>query len=134
VVLGDDKTSYVIAAAIGGAPVAIVCGVRGHLEVTVRTVFALSVYLLIGLFFSSRSAWWRQSIQGPFFAWHRWSNADHLYFSRSPLTTIGFGDLTASEDIRPMRSALEALIGQLYLVTVIACWSGTTEETKLEGN
>ena len=58
VVLDATETSYVIAAAISGllvigAPVAIVRGVSGHLEVTVRTVLAaLSVYLLIGLFFA----------------------------------------------------------------------------------
>lgn len=55
------KTSYVIAAAIGGllvigAPVAIVRGVRGPLEVVRTVLAALSVYLLIGLFFHSRTA------------------------------------------------------------------------------
>ncbi len=45
---------------------------------------------------------------------------DHLYFSYSTLSTAGFGDLTAREDIGRMASVLETLIGQLYLVTVVA--------------
>jgi hypothetical protein len=109
-----------------GAPVAIVRGVRGQLEVTVQTVLAaLSVYLLIGLFFAFTYSVMAVIDTGPFFA----SGIDgllpdHLYFSYSTLTTVGFGDLTASEDIGRMTSALEALIGQLYLVTVVAVLVG----------
>jgi Ion channel len=55
---------------------------------------------------------------------------DHLYFSFSTLTTVGFGDLTASEDIGRMTSALEALIGQLYLVTVVAVLVGNLRERR----
>jgi hypothetical protein len=131
VMLGASKTSYAIAAGISGllvvgAPVAIVRGVRGQLEVTVRTVLAaLSVYLLIGLFFAFAYSVMAEIDTGPFFA----SGIDgllpdHLYFSFSTLTTVGFGDLTASEDIGRMTSALEALIGQLYLVTVVAVLVG----------
>ena len=131
VVLGDTKTSFAIAAAISGllvigAPVAIVRGVRGQLEVTVRTVLAaLSVYLLIGLFFAFAYSLMAVIDSGPFFA----SGIDgvlpdHLYFSYSTLTTVGFGDLTAGEDVGRMTSALEALVGQLYLVTVVALLVG----------
>jgi hypothetical protein len=131
VMLGDTKTSYAIAAAISGllvigAPVAIVRGVRGQLEVTVRTVLAaLSIYLLIGLFFAFTFSLMAVIDSGPFFA----SGIDgvlpdHLYFSYSTLTTVGFGDLTASEDFGRMTSALEALVGQLYLVTVVALLVG----------
>jgi len=131
VVLGATETSHAIAAAISGllvigAPVAIVRGVRGQLEITVQTVLAaLSVYLLIGLFFAFAYSVMAAVDTGPFFA----SGIDgmlpdHLYFSYSTLTTVGFGDLTASEDIGRMASALEALIGQLYLVTVVAVLVG----------
>ena len=131
VMLGASKTSYAIAAGISGllvvgAPVAIVRAVRGQLEVTVRTVLAaLSVYLLIGLFFAFAYSVMAEIDTGPFFA----SGIDgllpdHLYFSFSTLTTVGFGDLTASKDIGRMTSALEALIGQLYLVTVVAVLVG----------
>jgi hypothetical protein len=131
VVLGATETSYAIAAAISGllvigAPIAIVRGVRGQLEVTNRTVLAaLSVYLLIGLFFAFAYSVMAAIDTGPFFA----SGIDgllpdHLYFSYSTLTTVGFGDLAASQDIGRMASVLEALIGQLYLVTVVAVLVG----------
>ena len=131
VVLGATETSYAIAAAISallvtGAPVAIVRGVRGQLEVTVRTILAaLSVYLLIGLFFAFAYSVMAAIGAGPFFA----SGIDgllpdHLYFSYSTLATVGFGDLTAAKDIGRMTSVLEALIGQLYLVTVVAVLVG----------
>ena len=131
VMLGNTKTSYAIAAAISGllvigAPVAIVRGVRGELEVTVRTILAaLSVYLLLGLFFAFVFSLMAAIDPGPFFA----SGIDgvlpdHLYFSYSTLASVGFGDLTASGDLGRMTSALEGLIGQLYLVTVVALLVG----------
>jgi len=139
VVLGDTKTSYAIAAISGllviGAPVAIVRGARGQLEVTVRTVLAaLSIYLLIGLFFAFAYSLMAVTDSGPFFA----SGIDgvlpdHLYFSYSTLTTVGFGDLTASEDIGRMTSVLEALIGQLYLVTVVALLVGNLRGSRNNG-
>jgi Ion channel len=131
VVLGATETSYAIAAAISGllvvgAPIAIVRGVRGQLEVTNRTVLAaLSVYLLIGLFFAFAYSVMAAIDTGPFFAAGiDGLLPDHLYFSYSTLTTVGFGDLAARHDIGRMASVLEALIGQLYLVTVVAVLVG----------
>lgn len=134
VALDANKTSYVIAAAISGllvvrAPVAIFQGVRGQVEVTVRTVLgALSVYLLIGLFFAFAYSVMATLDTRPFFT----SGVDgllpdHLYFSFTTLTTTGFGDLTASGDVGRMASVLEALIGQLYLVTVVAVLVGNLQ-------
>jgi hypothetical protein len=130
-VLDATETSYAIAAAISGllvigAPVAIVRGVRGQLEVTVRTVLAaLSVYLLIGLFFAFAYSVMAVVDTGPFFSSGIDGQLpDHLYFSYSTLTTVGFGDLAASGDLGRMASVLEALVGQLYLVTVVAVLVG----------
>ena len=46
--------------------------------------------------------------------------ADYLYFSFVTQTTVGYGDLTAAGGFGRALAVLEALIGQLYLVTVIA--------------
>jgi hypothetical protein len=46
--------------------------------------------------------------------------SDFLYYSFVTLTTVGYGDLTASTGIGRMLSVTEALLGQLYLVTVVA--------------
>jgi hypothetical protein len=42
------------------------------------------------------------------------------YFSIVTLTTVGFGDITAVSGVARTLVALEALIGQIYLVTVVA--------------
>ncbi len=46
--------------------------------------------------------------------------SDFVYYSFVTLTTVGYGDLTASTGIGRMLSVTEALVGQLYLVTVVA--------------
>jgi hypothetical protein len=131
VAVGNPETSETIIALIGGllavgAPIAIARGVLGNFEVTPRTVMAaLSIYLLIGLLFAFAYSMTAEMAPGSFFA----SGIDgvlpdHLYFSYSTITTVGFGDLAARSDIGRMTSALEALIGQLYLVTVVALLVG----------
>ena len=57
----------------------------------------------------------------PFFAQQAHATvADYLYFSFVTQTTVGYGDLTAAGGFGRALAVLEALIGQLYLVTVIA--------------
>ena len=48
------------------------------------------------------------------------SSVDYLYFSFVTLTTVGFGDRTAAGNFGRMLAVTEALLGQLYLVTVVA--------------
>ncbi len=45
---------------------------------------------------------------------------DSLYFSFTTLTTLGYGDLTPAGDVGRMLAITEALIGQVYLVTIVA--------------
>jgi len=45
---------------------------------------------------------------------------NHIYFSFITLTTTGFGDLTPAYGPGRMLAAIEAIIGQLYLVSVVA--------------
>jgi voltage-gated potassium channel Kch len=44
----------------------------------------------------------------------------YLYFSFVTLTTVGYGDFTAATNLGRTLATTEALLGQLYLVTVIA--------------
>ena len=131
VALGQPDTGRAVDAAVSGllvvgAPIAIVRGVRGRVEVTAQTVIAaLSVYLLIGLFFAFVYGLMEAIGPDPFFAaGPDGALPDFLYFSYSTLTTVGFGDLAARGDVGRMTSALEALTGQLYLVTVVAVLVG----------
>ena len=45
---------------------------------------------------------------------------DYLYFSFVTITTTGYGDFTAASGIGRMTAVLEAIFGQLYLITVVA--------------
>ena len=48
------------------------------------------------------------------------SNVDFLYFSFVTLTTLGYGDFTPATDIGKVMVTFEALIGQVFLVTLVA--------------
>jgi ion channel len=50
--------------------------------------------------------------------------ADFLYFSFATLTTTGYGDLVPGNDLARSFAILEALTGQIYLVTVVAVLVG----------
>jgi hypothetical protein len=103
------------------APVSIARTVLRNPDVSVPTLAgALTVYLMLGLFFSSiyRAL---GAFDAPFFAQAESDSASNaVYFSFTTLTTTGFGDLTARTDLARSFVVLEALSGQVYLVTVVA--------------
>ena len=107
---------------VGAAPVVIVRSLLRRRVIDVQTVLgALCVYVLLGMFWSFAFAAIGSLGSDPFFS--QQSNAtlaDYLYFSFVTLTTVGYGDLTAASGLGRVLAVLEALIGQLYLVTVIA--------------
>ena len=82
---------------------------------------AVAIYLLVGLVFADLYMCFTVFSGTPFFTEPgvRGSVA-YLYFSFTTLTTVGFGDLTAGSDAGRMLAVMEALLGQLYLVTVVA--------------
>jgi hypothetical protein len=82
---------------------------------------ALCIYLLAGLFFTL--LYWSIGVfaHDPFFAQNDVDSAvDFVYYSFVTLTTVGYGDLTARQDLGRLCSILESLFGQLYLVSVVA--------------
>jgi voltage-gated potassium channel Kch len=48
------------------------------------------------------------------------ATSDFLYFSFATLTTVGYGDFVAQTSLGRSLAITEALIGQIYLVTVVA--------------
>lgn len=48
------------------------------------------------------------------------SQSEYLDFSFVALTTLGFGDLSPSVGLPQALTALEALFGQVFLVTLVA--------------
>jgi hypothetical protein len=64
-------------------------------------------------------------LSGPFFAQPGAARAiDYVYFSYVTISTVGYGDLTARGDLGRMLAVTEALLGQLYLVTIVALLVG----------
>jgi len=81
---------------------------------------ALCLYLLLGLIFALVFSSIGFS-HPPFFAQKEAAVPnDYVYFSFVTLTTVGYGDLTAKADFSRMLAVSEALMGQLYLVSVVA--------------
>lgn len=107
---------------VAGAPVAIGRSLIQRRVIDLRTVLgALCIYVLLGMLWAFGYATIGGLQDGPFFAQQATATlADFLYFSFVTLTTVGYGDLSALSGIGRASSVVEALIGQLYLVTVVA--------------
>jgi hypothetical protein len=107
------------------APPAIVIGVlrtlRARQRVTIEAVFGvLCLYILLGMFFAFIYGA-IDRIHGSFFANGASATGPHfLYFSFTTLTTVGYGDFTAQGNFGHTLSIAEALLGQIYLVTVVS--------------
>jgi hypothetical protein len=107
---------------LGTIGLGVVIGIREHSGVTVQAVIGVvCVYLLIGLVFAYAYGAIAAFEDGSFFA--QGTDGDHqdqLYFSLITQTTVGYGDFTPGGDLGRSLAAVEALIGQLYLVTIVA--------------
>jgi hypothetical protein len=100
----------------------VVLGIVDQGEANVKAVTgAVCVYVLIGLLFVflygviavvSSSDFFAQGTDG--------SRSLRLYFSFVTLATLGYGDYTPAHEVGRTLAIVEALFGQLYLVTVIA--------------
>ena len=95
-------------------------------SVTIQTVLgAVSVYLLIGLFFAVLfSMLVVFSATTPFGGAEAVRALDLYYYSFVTITTLGLGDLVPKTDLARVLTIVEALLGQLYLVTVLALLVG----------
>jgi Ion channel len=108
------------------APVAIARGtvvdLREQGAVSLHTMFGvLCIYLLIGSLFAFVDGIIESAGSAQFFAQTSHATlSDLLYFSFATITTVGYGDLTAATNVARSLSIAEALIGQIYLVTVVA--------------
>ena len=84
-------------------------------------VGAIGIYLLLGMLFTFVYGVLAVEGSGAFFAQGTdGTPATRLYFSYTTLCTVGYGDYTAAGDVGHTVAVSEALLGQLYLVTVVA--------------
>jgi hypothetical protein len=91
-------------------------------EVGSRTILgAISVYAVLGILFTFVYATIDRMQSGPFFEGHATVHSgDYLFFSYTTLTTTGFGDLVPGGQPGRMISGLEMMVGQVFLVTLVA--------------
>jgi voltage-gated potassium channel len=93
-----------------------------HRRITHETVLgALCSYVLLGLLFAFVYLAVHDLRGAPFFAQEGpHPQSEFLYFSFVTLTTLGFGDLSPAVGLPQALTVLEALSGQIFLVTMVA--------------
>jgi hypothetical protein len=124
--IGDGAARTMNAALVALGPPAVAVGVvrdlRTSRQVRIEAVFGvLSLYILIGIAFGFVYGAIDRLGGDPFFAGGQVATVSHcLYFSFTTLATVGYGDFVARTDLGHTLAVSEALIGQIYLVTVVS--------------
>jgi hypothetical protein len=131
-VLSDDlrvATSLAIAVA---TPAVMVRGLvrllQEHGVVTQAVFGALALYLQLGLIFAFVGAGIGEAQSTPFFTNHVTADLnDYVYWSFTTMSTTGYGDYAPSADGGRSLAVFIMLIGQIYLVTVVAMLIGNMQ-------
>lgn len=111
-------TGVVLLAAVA----VIVRRVLASTTVTVQSIYgALSAYMIIGLMFAAFYGAMKSLGNGVFFAnGQPGDTRTFQYFSFTTLTTLGYGDFTAAKDAGRAVAVMEAMVGQIFLATLVA--------------
>jgi hypothetical protein len=111
---------------VAASIVVIGLGIFDQGEVNRQSVSgAICVYLLLGILFTFVFGAVAVFGSGDFFAQGTdGTPAIRIYFSYVTLATLGYGDYTAASSLGRGLAIGEALLGQLYLVTVVALLVG----------
>ena len=125
--ISDDRIWLNFASVIQIGLLAIAMGAVLHRVVTTaevgsRTILgAISVYTVLGILFTFLYGTIERIQGGPFFEGvpHP-AGSDFLFFSYTTLTTTGYGNLVPGGQPGRMLSGLEMMIGQIFLVTLVA--------------
>ncbi len=125
--VSDERTWLNFASVVQIALLAVAMGAVLHRVVTTaevgsRTILgAISVYTALGILFTFLYGTIERIQGGAFFEGvpHPAGN-DFLFFSYTTLTTTGYGNLVPGGQPGRMLSGLEMMIGQIFLVTLVA--------------
>jgi hypothetical protein len=131
VLVGNDQTAAIVSKILTVllvvvAPAAILRRLVDHPVISLNTFYgAVCVYLLIAMFFATVYGLIALLSGEQFFAQLTVAPKDtpaidYLYFSFVTITTTGYGDFTAAGGVGRMTAVIEAVFGQLYLITVVA--------------
>ena len=119
----DSGLAYIWSALMLAAAAAVIIRrVLAQPEVSLRSIYgAVSAYVIIGLTFAAIYAAINQFTHLEFFA--QVSNPGlktFQYFSFTTLTTLGYGDYTAKQSGGQAVAVIEAMLGQIFLATLVA--------------
>jgi voltage-gated potassium channel Kch len=117
---GEGLLSAIASAAQFSAVVLILYRISHHTTVSFQTVMGgIAAYALLG--FAHGSLYEAIDFLGgqDFFA-EPASVGDFLYFSLVTLTTVGYGDFVPATELGKRLVTVEALVGQVFLVTLVA--------------
>jgi len=123
--VGSDSARLISLVLVALAPAAIVYGIFGEFretgQITLHTMFGgLCLYLLLGILFANALESVQSISNQAMLSPPSDDASDFLYFSFVSLTTTGFGDVVAATSLGRSFAITEALLGQIYLVTVVA--------------
>lgn len=119
-----------IAAMLVASPFVVLRRILSHEHVTLATVAgALAAYLLVGVAFSAIYLL-IDSVDADAFSTPLAGAS--TYFSFVTLTTLGYGDITAVSDVARSFVIVEAVMGQVLLVTLVARFVSTLGQTRSE--
>jgi len=125
--IGNDDVAHAVTAAITVilsvvAPMAILYHLSRRMELSTETFLgAVCIYLLIAQLFATLFVLTAVIAGQPFFVQTSHpTTIDYIYFSFVTMTTVGYGDFTSALNVGRMLAVMEAVFGQLYLITVVA--------------
>src|SRR3954449_9853318 len=124
--IGEGAALCVNAALVAFGPPVVAIGLLRELrathEVRLQAVAGvLCLYVLVGMTYGFVYGAIDHLGGDPFFAGGASASVSHcLYFSLTTLATVGYGDFVARSDLGHTLAVSEALIGQIYLVTVVS--------------
>jgi len=114
--------ALVVGVLLAAAPLVVLGRIVRHRVITIETIFgAISVYLLIALVF----AFWFSGVHNADGAAFILPEAEPnqttwTYYSFVTITTLGYGDITPVATMARSLAGIEAVLGQVYLVTIVA--------------
>jgi hypothetical protein len=112
---------------VAGVLVTVARRFASHPVVTASSILAaICIYLFVGLAFATIYGFVAAADVSSLFAGAvgDGTSAERIYYSYITLTTTGYGDFVPAADATRMIAVTEALIGQVYLVTVVALLVG----------